>query len=204
MAPRSPLMSGDAVELLVDLFEPAQVGQDGPGCLLAHARHAGDVVRGIALQRLHVRHVFGSEALVPFLDGFDVVDACVAESGVHEESDVRRHQLELVCVARYDESFDALVFGPRAERADEVVRLESVVLKYRYFERLHDRLDHRDLLVDLRVDGRPVGFVQRKQIVAKRGRARVECERDVSRGVVTDDLEERGEEPVRAAGVPAR
>ena len=174
-------MSGYAVELLVDLFEPAQVGQDRPGCLLAHARHTGDVVRGIAFERFHVRHVFGSKALVPFLDGFHVVDAGVAESGVHEESDVRRHQLELVCVARDDESFDALVFGPSGERADEVVRLESVVLKDRYLERLHDRLDHRDLLVDLRVDGRPVRLVLWKQIVAKRGGAGVECERDVSR-----------------------
>ena len=117
---------------------------------------------------------------------------------------MRRYQLELVCVARYDESLDALVLGPRAERADEIVRLESIVFKHRNLERLHDRFDHRDLLMDLRVDGRPVSFVQRKQLVPKRGGARVECERDVSRGVVTDDLEERGEEPVRAAGVPAR
>ena len=203
LGPTQPFDVRYLVKLLVDLLEPPQVRQDRACRLLANARHAGDVVRGIAFERLHVRHVFRSEALIPFLDGLHVVDAGVSESGVHEEPDVRRNQLELVGVSRDDEGFDALVLGPRGERADEVVRLESVVFKHRYLERFHDRLDHRDLFVEFRVDWRPVRFVLREQFVPKSGSARVQRERHVGRGVVPDDLEERVEEPVCAAGVPA-
>ena len=167
-------------KLLIHLFEPPQVRQDRVRRLLADARHPGNVVGGVALQRLDVRHVLRPETFVTLPYGFHVVDAGVAETGVHEEPDVRRDQLELVRVARDDECFDAFTLGPGAQSAYEVIRLEPVQLQDRDAERLHDRLDHGDLLVELRV-----------HLVPERGRAGVQREGNVGGGVVTDDLQKR-------------
>ena len=85
-----------------------------------------------------------------------------------------RNQLELVGVASDDEGFDALVLGPRAECADDVVSFESVHFEHRHAKRLHDRLDHGDLLVEFRVGGWPVRLVLRVHLVPERGRAGVQ------------------------------
>ena len=81
------------------------------GGLLAHARHARDVVRGVALERLVVDHLVGPQA-VPLPDPRRVVDDRVLDARA------RRHQpgvvgdeLEHVEVDRHDRRLESPPFG---------------------------------------------------------------------------------------------
>jgi hypothetical protein len=120
------------------------------GRLLAHARHPGEVVAGLAdhrgdrpvvlrphaVPRGHRGHVHAGELGDPPLrveDGHAVAD-----------------ELERVAVAGADQHLHALRPALLGEGGDDVVRLVPLLLQHRDAQRLEDLLDEADLPVEVR------------------------------------------------------
>ena len=95
------------VEAVVDAVERAELLEEADGGLLADAGHSGNVVGGVALERLVVEHLVGPQA-VPLLHPCLVVDdrRRNAHAG-RQQAHVVVYQLQPVEVAGHDHRVDA-------------------------------------------------------------------------------------------------
>ena len=117
------------VEVLVDVLDAAELLDQLRRRLLADAGHAGDVVRGVALEPLEVGHLLRLDAVAlagPLL----VVDHGVALVGAeHEEVDAGLHQLGDVAVQGDDVGLEALLRRLAGQGAQDVVGLVALHAK---------------------------------------------------------------------------
>jgi len=163
--------------------------------LLADAGNAGNVVGGVALERLEVDNLVRPEAVA----GHDlrfVVDHGVlkALAGGHDLR-ARRDELEGVEVTRQDERIEVQRLGLPGERADNVVGLESGKRVHRDAQLVEELLAPLELRAQLIRHRLPGGLVRRIALVTERRRGQVEARGDVDRRDLLDDLEEDRGEP---------
>ena len=173
----------------VDLVEPGDqrvevaelADQLGRG-LLPHPGNAGDVVRGIALQRLVVDHLVRPEA-EPLVDPGDVVHDRVLDAGPRgHQAHPRCDELEHVEVDRDDGRLEVLrVVELLRDRADDVVGLESGHLVDRDAQRLDDLADLRELVAQVVGHLHARALVLGVLLVSERRPGQVERDREVVR-----------------------
>jgi len=202
---RRAQLRGERPDRAVHALDRAVLGDEPRRGLLAHPRHPGDVVGGVALQRLVVDHLVRPEAE----SGHDlglVVNHGVLESltGGHELGP-RRDELQRIEVTGQDEGLQIDGLGLLGERADDVVGLEAGERVHRdpeLFEELLAALELRPEVVGHRLPG---GLVGRVALVPEGRDRKVEAGRNVDRRDLLDDLEEdRGEAEDRVHQLPLR
>ena len=139
--------------LLLDLagagkqrVEVAELFEQLRGGLLADARHARNVVDGIAHHRLQVDHLLGRHA--PFLDDLGDADLAVLHRVVHRDG--RADELHQILVGGDDGGVAARLAGQPRVGGDDVVGLETLHLDAGQAERarrLADQAELRDEVV---------------------------------------------------------
>ena len=98
----------------------------------------------------------------------------------------------------------ACVGHPLGQRADDVVGFDARHRQRRDAESGDDLVDERKLCRQLVGHRRPVGFVGREQVVAKRRSGGVEHRRQIARLRLAQQLEQHGREAVHRVGRHAR
>ena len=179
------------------LLDGAVLRDELRGRLVAHAGHAGDVVRGVALERHEVQIGGGRDPVALQHRGL-VVDHDVADAlAVEHDPDPGPHELEEVAVRGHDGGLDAPLGGADGQRAQHVVRLVAVHdAKDGDLQRLQDLLDEPELGPEIPGHLRPSGLVLGVLLQAHGGRARVERHGDEVGLLLGQQLDEHRGEPV--------
>ena len=144
------LLGGDVVEALVQRVERPELADELRGGLLAHPRHAGNVVRRVSLERLVIDHLVGPQP-EPLVDPRHVIHDRVLDAGSRcHQADARRDELEHVEVDRDDRRLEVVAVVELArDRPDDVVGLEAGHLVDRDPEGLHDLPNLRKLVAQV-------------------------------------------------------
>ena len=200
-----PHLALDLVRVRDDLVEAAVLHDEGGRLLGADARHAGDVVRGVALEAVEVGHELGRDAVVEVLHRggvhyHHVRHALLGGDDLH----VVRGELVHVAVPGEEEHGVARRLAAARQRAEDVVALPALELGDRHVERAEELLHHGELLVKRRVHRRPLGLVLGKHLHADARLALVEgADHAVGAEGVNelDEHVEEAEERVRGASV---
>ena len=196
----------DLVGVRDDLVEAAVLHDERGGLLGADARHAGDVVGGVALEAVEVRHELGRDAVVEVLDRRWVHDRHVRDALLGGD-DLHAVGGELVHVAVAGEQQHRVAgrLAAPGQRAQDVVALPALELGHRHVERAQQVLDHRELLVQRRVHRRALRLVLGQHLHAHARLALIEGA-DHAVGVKrVHELDEHVEEAKeRVGGAPVR
>ena len=160
--------------MLVDTLQAAVLSEQLYRRLPAHARHAGNVVRLVPLQRLDLRYIFRSQPLVAFLHSGYVIRARPLSAGVEQHSNRGRHQLQYVAVTRENERVEMLRLRLRPQRSQYVISLVPRHFEDRHIERLHELLHAPELVAQFRRSWRTLRLVLVECLVPKCGRGHVE------------------------------
>ena len=193
------LLGRDVVEALVQRVERAELADELRGGLLAHPRHAGNVVGRVALERLVVDHLVGPQP-EPLVDPRHVVHDRVLDAGSRcHQADARRDELEHVEVDRDDRRLEVVAVVELArDRPDDVVRLVAGHLVDRDPKRLHD-LPHLRKLVAQVVRHLHAGRLVVGVLLVTEGRpGEVERDREVVGLEVLDAAQDDAREPEHA------
>ena len=138
--------------------------------------HAGDVVGGVALERLVVEHLVGAEA-VSLHDPRLVVDDGGGDAHARgEQPHVVVHELQPVEVAGHDHRVDALRGRLLRERADHVVGLVALQLADRHAHHRGDLAHDRELGAQVVRHRRPALLVVGEGVEAELRLADVEAD----------------------------
>jgi len=186
----APLLGGDLVDAFVHGLETAELLYEEGGRLLSDARHAGDVVRRIALEADEVgdtlrRH---AEALD---DRGRRVDLDVGDTAPRgHDPDVVVDELQGIAVAGHDDGADAGALGRLRERAEDVVGFVARLHEIDETESLDDLGEVRPLFREQVGHLRALCLVLDVLLVAKRLLRPVPGDDHVRGPVLGDDLEE--------------
>ena len=190
------LLGGDIVEALEERVERAELADELRGGLLAHPRHAGNVVRRVALERLVIDHLVRPQP-EPLVDPRHVVDDRVLDAGARRhQADARRDELEHVEVDGDDRRLQVVAVVELArDRPDDVVGLVAGHLVDRDPEGLHD-LAHLRKLVAQVVRHLHAGCLVVRVLLVAEGRPReVEGDREVVGLQILDPAQDDAREP---------
>ena len=189
-----PARRRELVGVLDHGLERAVLRDELAGGLVADPGDAGDVVGRVALEPDEVRHLVGPDA-VAGLDALGRVDLDVGDAARrHHQADVLGAELECVAVGRDDARPDPGLVRARRERRDHVVGLPALELEVPVAEGLDDRPEVRELLA--RAGRASAAAPPCTRAGARRGaRPRVPRDRDATRPVVGEQLEEHVREP---------
>ena len=189
---------GDLVQVVVNLFQRTQTGEQRQGGLFADPGDTGNVVHLVAHQRQEIDNQLRADTEF-FAHAVDVVDGVV--HGV-DQGDVVVDQLCHVLVAGGDQH--RLLFGAENARegADHVVGFDAVLDDQRQAHGADQIVQRLHLLAQLVGHRRPVGLVLLEQLVAEGFALGVEHHRHVLGVVVVDHLaQHRGDAAHRAGGL---
>ncbi len=134
---------GDLVQVGDDLLDPAVLADKCLGRLFADPGHAGDVVRGIADQRLVVGDVLRPEPVAGMnRRRIEIAQIAKTQRARQDDRRVVVHELEQIAVAGHDDDPHIALLGADAgEAADDIVRLVPFALLDGDVERV-DELPH--------------------------------------------------------------
>ena len=142
---------GRVIELFIYAVKRAEPGDESGGRLFADAGDTGDVIGGIAHQRLDVDELARRDAVF-FGDGFRGHRGRFAApevGGGQQHRDGVGHQLQAVAVAGRNEAGVAPLLAAAGEGAKDIVGLVALALDHRVAERREDFFEHRQLLGQL-------------------------------------------------------
>ncbi len=184
-----------------DGLQRAERGDQALRRLVADARHAGDVVRRVANQRLVVRHELRAEPVaVEHGGGVEFADVAEAAGARQHHEHVILDQLEQVGIAG-DDHDPVAIGGERAgQAADDIVRLVVLDLLDRDPEGGDQLLDAADLLDQVRRGRRAGSLVVLVEIVPE-GPAAFERDDDVIGLSRIDDVEQHRGKAVDGVGL---
>ena len=145
--------------MVVQRVERAELLEQRDGGLLSHSRHARDVVRGVALQRLVVEHLVRPQP-VALVDLGRVVD----HRGGHahaggQQAHVVVDQLQPIEIAGDDVGVDVGIGRLPGQRADHVISLVAGQLADRHAHHRHQLAHDRELGSQVVWHARPPGLV---------------------------------------------
>ena len=162
------LLARDAVDVRQDVLHRAPLLHQLAGALLADARHAGNVVRGIAPQRQDVAHELRIVDAVTFADrrAVDNLDA-PSRALLPVDAAMVAHQLPVVLVGGYHVDVVSRLGALFRKGADHVVGLVSLDFEDRNAHRLEDPLHVGNRQQDVLGRLRTVGFVGGEDLAAE-------------------------------------
>ena len=190
------LFGGDVVEALEERVERAELADELCGRLLAHSRHAGNVVRRVALERLVIDHLVRPQP-EPLVDPRHVVDDRVLDAGSRRhQADAWRDELEHVEVDGDDRRLQVVAVVELArDRPDDVVGLVAGHLVDRDPEGLHDLAHLRELVAQVVRHLHAGCLVVRVLLVPERRPREVEGDREVVGLEILDAAQDDAREP---------
>ncbi len=193
------LRPGDLVDVLQQILERAELGDQLPRGLVADSGDALDLVGGVALQPDEVGDAVGRDAVAK-LDPFRRVDVDVRNAARrHHQADVLGDELERVPVGRDDAGLHSGCVRAGREGGDHVVGLPALELEVAVAEGLDDRPEVRELLAQ-EIGHRPaVSLVRLGDLGAVDG-PRVPGDGDPTRPVVGQQLEQHVREAEERVG----
>ncbi len=159
------LCAGRFVGVLQHFFERAKLLQQRGRFLRADERNAGDIVDGIAHERLKIDHLVGPHAPVELERG-RVVERVLADV---EDLDERPQELADVLVTGDDPRLNPALAGQPHDGGDDVVGLPARITEGRDAEALQHLEDPRDLRRQVDGDLGAVGLVVGEDLVANGG-----------------------------------
>ena len=176
----------DIDDPLVERLECPELADELGGRLLPNSWDPGDVVAGIALERLVVDHLSGHQ-LEPLHDPGRVVEDRVLNPGAggHEPGLVG-HELKHVQVAGDDRRIQATPLSLHDERADDVIGFVAGQLVNGDAQRLDNFADLRELVSEVIRHPLPGRLVLGVLLVSEGGPWEVESDRHVVRLQVGD------------------
>ena len=134
----------------VHLLNAAVVGEQFLGAHLSDARHAGDVVGGIAPETEHIDQLLRPFDLVLFADLLHAEDfRRLSELAGLVHADVVGNQLPVVLVGSEHQHLKTLDFSMFCQRTDQVVRFVAINADHRNLEGVEDAFDVRDGCYDV-------------------------------------------------------
>ena len=193
------------VEVREDPVEVAVLGEELGRRLLPDARHARQVVRGVAAQRGQ-QHVLRGRHAAAVEDARLVVERVVAHAAlVVEHAHVGvLHELEAVAVARDDDDLGLALRRLGGQRGDDVVGLEARRLHHGDGEGRHHLTDHVELRREQPGGLGPAGLVVLEDLVPEGGARGVEGHRQGRGALLPDQVHQHGGEAVHRVGDHAR
>ena len=182
----------------VCIFDAAIILYDLRGRLLAHPRHAGNVVRGIAHQCFHIDEFFRRDAVAFFhfrrivILHFSPALLRLRDADLH----MFRGKLQRIPVTGDDGDVHPLLLTQVRDRPQQIVRLQAFFLDDLDIHGFQDFLDHRHLLPQLLGHRLSRSFVIRKHLVPERGRMYVKRHRQIFRLFFIQNLKHNIQESV--------
>ena len=137
-----PFFDVDGIQIFVDMVDVVKAADQFTRTLGADARHAGDIIGAVALQRLDLDHL-GRFHAVFLADFLGVVHRYLrlSELGCGKaHRDTVTHQLQAVAVPSGNHAFRSLLAAGLGQRAQNVVRLKSCLLHQRVAEQFQQFL----------------------------------------------------------------
>ncbi len=186
----------DLAGLRQEIVEVSVLGDPLSRRDLAHARHAGDVVGGVAHQRQNIHHLRWGDA-EEFLDAGFVQEPLSARV---VDAHAGAHQLQHVLVGRHDDGVVAPAGRLGGERSDHVVRLVARHFEDRNPVRLADLPHERDLGGQIDLHLFAVGLVGLVGLVAQRLLGTIESNGERVGLVLAEHLLEHHHEAVDGVG----
>jgi diadenosine tetraphosphatase ApaH/serine/threonine PP2A family protein phosphatase len=197
-------LAPDLVGMGNDLVERAILADERGGLLGADARHARDVVRGVPLEAIEVRHERGGDAVVEVLHARWVHDRDLADALLGgDHAHVLGGELVDVAVAGEEQHVVAGLLAPEREGAQDVVALPALELADGHVKHAQELLDHGELLVQVRVHRRALCLVAGHHLHAHERLALVEGADDAVGPEAVHHLDEHVEEPEQGVGRPS-
>ena len=194
----------NGVQIGVDAFQRLELIQQVGGGLFAHGRHAGDVVRFIADQRLEIGLLRRGQAAVARRQLRLVHNAAVALAARQIHLDQRADQLESIPVAGQDDSFQPVSGGLPAQSANQVVRLVAGQFVHRHGKGAHQLFHPVKLPPQFRRRGRTLRLVVGKPPVPKSGLRRVKSNHHMAGLPFVQGAQEHAGKPVHAGNILPR
>jgi hypothetical protein len=184
------------VEARQELVQRPELADELRSRLLADARDARDVVGRVALERLVVDHLVGTQP-EPLVDLRDVVHHRVLDTGPgRHQPDAGRDELEHVEVDGDDRRLEVVVVVELpGDGADDVVGLVALLLVNRDAQRLDDLADLRELVPQVVRHLDASGLVVGVLLVAEGRAGKVERHGEVIRLEVLDAAQHDAGEP---------
>ena len=191
--------------MFVCIFNAAIILYDLRGRLLAHPRHAGNIVRGIAHQRLHIDEFFRRDAVTLFHVRRIVILHLGPALLRFRDADFHmfRGKLQGIPVAGDDGDVHPLLLAKVRDRPQKIVRLQAFFLDDLDIHGSQDFLDHRHLLPQFLGHRFSRPFVIRKHLMPERGRMHVKRHRQIFRLFFIQDLKHNIQESVYRIRVKA-
>ena len=186
----------------VHLFDAAVVGEQFLGAHLSDARHAGDVVGGVAPETEHIDQLLRPFDLVLLADLRHAEDfRRLSELAGLVHADMVGDELTVVLVGGEHQHLKTLYFSVFGQRTDQVIRLIAVDADHRDLEGVEDAFDVRDGCYDVVGRGLAVLLVVFVLDVPEGGRAGVERHGHVGGFLVLEHLVQRVGEAEHRGGV---
>ena len=184
-----------------DLIEVAVLHDEGGRLLGANAGHAGDVVGGVSLEAVEVRHQLGRDAVVEVVHALrrhddHVRDALLCGDDLH----VGGGQLVHVAVAGEEQHLVAGGLAAVGQGAQDVVSLPALELADGHVKGAEKLLHHGELLVQGRVHGRALRLVLGQHLHTDARLAAVEGADDAVGAEGVHELDEHVEEAEERVG----
>jgi hypothetical protein len=192
--------AGHGVEVRVQLGERAVIAQQRGGRLLAHARHAGDVVRAVARQGHEIDDLLRPEPqLGPQLVGPDLLVVGVERPlRAHQPHALGDQLPEILVAAHQVHGVATRLEAPRQGR-QHVVGLPTLALQHRQAQGVEGLEQARHLGHEALRPGRAVGLVGGIAHVPEGRTGGVEGDRSRFRRVALEPAQQRGQEAVHDA-----
>ena len=191
------------VQVFVDSLQRAVFPQQGGGAFFAHPRDAGDVVGGVAHQRLEIGLLPRAQAGVALRQFRLVIHPPVLNTGRQIDPYPRGNQLESVAVAGEDHRINARRLRLAGKGADNIVRFPPVQLKNGNAESDHKLFHPVELGAQFRRRRGALRLVIRELPVPESGRRSVESDGAIGRAPFLQSPQEHIGEPENAGGILA-
>ena len=190
------------IDPLIDAVEGAELLDEGEGGLFADARDAGDIVRGIAHQRLDLDHLPGGDAvLLPDCRLVDDLGARLAAAG---KGETHRYpaadELEAVAVPGGDDAFVPRRATALTQRAEDVIGFVPFKRKNRIAHQGQQLLERLNLLRQFLGHPLAAGLIAVEHLMAEGGGAQVKGKGHRIGGVFLDQLQKDVQKAVNPVG----
>ena len=189
----------------IDIFDGVVFADEGKGALFPNARHAGDVIGGVAHQRLDLDELLRLDAVF-FPDGgggHRFVDGALRGGFGQNYADAVGDELQGVPVAGAKQHGVAVFLPLPGQAAQDIVRLVALGFQNGVAQKPQHFLYQGHLLAQLLRHSLAGALVRLVHFVAEGGRVQVEGKGDGVRLLILDELIDDIEKAVDGVGVGA-